>query len=373
MTAIADLTSNCIGYIENPIVPFGPTSFSFSMSVPVANAFDFTANVNGGIFEARIARMYASLTLLAGSTLTVTSDLAEGGGDVTLWLCDGTLIGSQEMGLGPQSYNFSIPSDGTYILRVYYGTTNDWTLTFPVSCDNTMIANPVIALWNDSGISRQLEACPKLLLPPLTEATGSWYADCASAEEMAEYIHDCKLYSDVNLVSTGGQTAYLVGSAFELRQVVDEGCTLGFQGGLLSVNLVGGETITVSAILTCIYQECDEAPPCYTIPGGGEVCDQFSLLAEVRDGTTGAVIDVLNASGQANVQTVGGTFVAPYTGRFIFYTRGDFIAAGPCCLKDIKLEASLSAETAITTNPSQSLYDIGLICPGRLNCGDACP
>jgi hypothetical protein len=93
------------------------------------------------------------------------------------------------------------------------------------------------------------------------------------------------------------------------------------------------------------------------------------VTINVYDAETLAVLFTDTDSGGG---TVSGTFnyTLPYTGRFIVR-----IVSGPTDEDSESNSVSLdvSSSGAMSALEIQALYDVGLTCPARLNCGDSCP
>jgi hypothetical protein len=288
--------------------------------------------------------MYSSLNLKAGSTLTIDFSYSATGGAgfqlaaFTLYTCLGAEVDS-----GVDTTNFtgtwtvSIPADGVYVLELgFLGHPDGTAVTSTVtnSSDDTMTANPIIALWDDSGTTRQLWACPKLLLPPLTESTGDWYADETEAQAaIDDYTSNCVGYIE-SLTNITTFTATDGGTSLTLAAVLTVGATSApaMWGG---VNAVGGQTITITATA-----------------GTGTP----SLSAFIYD-DTGTLVE---ASGSVASPWVSSAL--PYTGRYtIKVTTSSTLAT-------VALAAAITSSGALSVNQVQARYDIGLECSANLDC-----
>lgn len=344
--AIAAQVASCIGFIRKQT---GGTITAFTADDSVADELTLSATGNPDNAPSCQAFMWASLNMKAGSTLTVVSTagggLAPGSGGGFLYDCAGVLVDE----LHGSSVGFSIPADGAYIfLATITSLTSGFpfgsdTMTSVATSDDTMTVNPVIALWDDSGTTRKLWACPKLLLPPLTESTGDWYADCAAADAVltdAAQVSNC-------VGCYGGGT----GNAPDAFTATDGGTSLSFSGTWGSptagfgdcyggVNAEAGETLS------------------FAFTGGTQA------EADIYD-DTGTLIESLGPSGSTLVSSA-----LPYTGRYTFRVR-TFVSIMDPPFTAASMTATSSG--TLSVNPIQARYDIGLDCAGTLDCGDACP
>jgi hypothetical protein len=379
--AIADLTSGCVAYY----LPNGTTGNSISAS------FDGTTlaitTTTDGVYDAGGARYdcivdtYFSVALKAGATITIPITCSSGFVDYTmtayLYDCDGVEIDS-DGNTDPESptatLTLTATVDGVYSVHLMtWGINTSSPLNFQtdtsITCDDVFWVNPVIALWDDSGTTRQLEACPKMIIP-FPEFTGAWYGDEAAAQDaIDQFTVDCELYVDVD-VSTPGYSASLSGTDIDMLLEVSDDCvpqeTL---FGAISVNLVGGDIITVSAASVSSYYipPEGECPTCN--PDFPDECDAFQVSVSVNTPDGATIVFGDSSESTSLSQSAGGSFTVPYTGRFIFSVGGGRGNSQwtQCCLDSVHVTASLSGGT-ISVNPIQALYDVGLDCPARLDC-----
>jgi hypothetical protein len=374
-TAIAGLVSNCIGYISDRMDgTVTINSFTADNSIPDNLVLTGHTTDNGSAAE---VGMYASVSLKAGAILTVDWTSATGGtpdpGDpavrnLIFWImsCDGADSIFQEVisdnGNSGTFASTAIPADGTYLLICLNGydafPSTELTASFDITSDDTMVVNPVIALWDDSGTTRQLEACPYGLLPLETESSGALYFDEAAAQAaLDDYVVDCELYSVTPLAETG-YTATIIGSSFylNLAGLVPE--TVGALSGWICVNLVGGETVSFSAEYSVTQEPGD--PECFACnPDFPDECNEFGLAVLVRDGRTWELVASASDSDSATTGTsllVSDTFTAPYTGKFYFNAAGNYAlnVAAQCAVTDQYLEASITS-TGLAVNTIKAL------------------
>lgn len=284
---------------------------------------------------------WLSLTASTGDVFS----LAFTGGvscSATLYDCFGTEI---EHSVGTTTRVFTaLAADGTYYLKA--STFNPpgpgspfSSATFTVTCSGVFVPNPVIALWDDSGTTRQLEACPKLYLPILTESTGDWYADCAAAA--AVLADPTQVSNCVGFLGTATPTSsFTATGGSSLAWSVTDTSPPGASNFWGSFNGVKGDVINTTWTDTLIFG-----------PGGG-----YFLYDD-----TGTLIDsFLSHSGS------GTSIALPYTGRYTI----EVVAVGDP--STLTLSGTAGSSGVMTTNDIQALYDTGLTCPSRLNCGDSC-
>lgn len=339
-SAIAADVSDCFGFID---ATGGYATFTADDSTP--DEFDLDAT-GVTITPSDDLFMWASANMESGSTLTVTwsttSDTLSG--YAGLYSCSGTLIEESVLlgfPFGSGTYSFApVSADGTYYVVVGFDsggsvtTSGDWA--YNLASDDTMTVNPVIALWDDSGTTRQLEACPKMLVPLLTESTGLWYASCADAETdlATDAVSNCVGICTTTITTF---TATDGGSSLSFAVTSAPSASMDFWG---SVNAESGETLSFA----------------WT--------DYPNATANIYD-YTGTLVETLTGSSSPLVSAA-----LPYPGR---YTVNVFIFVPPMGSPQTAGSATVTSSGTMTVNPIQALYDAGLGCPGRLDCGDSCP
>ncbi len=328
-TAIADQTDNCIGY------------YSVGESLGGLTAtFDGTTlgltGIDGGGGLGSSVAMFASVSLLAGQVL---SGAFTSGGTLTalaLFKCgESSPVDSDSDSGASGTLTVTAPDDGEYFIAINSSAFDSGSLTvaFSITCSGVFWVNPVIALWDDSGTTRQLEACPKMLLPPLTEAGWGWWADCANAAlAISGQSADCLVYNEYPYIS---MSAVDSGTGVNLDAVMEM-----FNPPIMwvSLNLEAGETLTAA----------------YTASVG-------AVSVTIFDYEGNEVETLLGVSPLTSA-------ALPYTGRYIVRATGagDFPVG-------TTVSVDYTSSGAISANQIQSLYNIDLDCPARLNCGDSCP
>ena len=348
-SAITNFVAGCYVYGGSP-----PPGF---FTIPVTPLEDFTADwdaaTNTLTFESGPYSagsqpdigFSGSISVSAGAV--VTFDLARSpargdGGDgmayILVYTCDSTSTSPtivfeeniSNIGTGG-SYNWTVTDAGTYFFVLAY--TNNGTTTFStstsVSCDVDMAMNPVIARYDSGtpGSPWPLEACPRLFIPILTEATGDWYADETEAQDAIDaYVTECAVY-----VTDAPSTSSFSASVADDLVVVNitYPAPVNFTDyNYVSINLEEGEIIELAGTGVNVYFSI------YSYEG--------VLIEYVPDATSSPV---------------------PYTGRYIIRM------ASSNAREDNLTDWTLTLTGTFTVNPVQALYDIELTdCPGRLDC-----
>jgi hypothetical protein len=288
--------------------------------------------------------LYNCIACAAG-TLVVDWDIAIANSDaliidITIRDCAGNVVDNYYSDTDDPSgsTNITIPAAGIYFVEITSSSSvtvdgSSFSTEITVSNASGLVANPVVVLWNDSGTTRKLWACPKLYLPPLTESTGNWYADCAEADAVlaSAQVSNCVGYTEIT--SPDSFTATDGGTSLTLA-----GSQGGGIGGLIcwgSISLLAAGTITLT-----------------------------------YSNSLGGFTNVYDGDGNFITQFFGGTPQTTGTlppGKYILNTQQFTDASNP------PGGVVITASVSMSVNPIQALYDVGLDCPARLNCGDSCP
>ncbi len=332
-TAIADQVASCIGYVRKT----DGLLTSFTADPSVADQLTLVAVGNPDDAPSCQAVMWASLSMKAGSTMSVAASVGGTLADANtnLYSCDGTLLDTQT----GASQTFSISSDGEYLVECSVTSTTGGfgggsdTMTAVISSDDTLWVNPVIALWDDSGTTRQLWACPKLLLPPLTESTGDWYVDAtAAATAISTLTNGCKGYiestTNVSSFSASGTTS-----------------------------LTLAETLTAGAM------------SCPTVWGGINAVDAATITSTITvgAGTAGQTVTIYDDTG-TQVETSGAT-TSPWTSAALPYTgRYTVKIAMTSSGNTTSMSAAITSSGTMSVNTVQARYDLGLVCAATDDC-----
>jgi hypothetical protein len=249
---------------------------------------------------------------------------------------------------------------GTYTVVIQFigfGTPTT-TAEYSVVSSTSLVANPVIALWDDSGTTRQLWACPKLFLPPLTEDTGDWYADCAAADDVltdALQVSNCVGFCESS-PAPSSFTATDGGTSLTLDQAFASAPGLGalMWGG---VNLEAGETVTASYTSNGITLG-PPFDPDYATGLEMKIYDDAGTLVWSGNTYDGSTPSPLVSS------------AVPYTGRYTISVQLACLTVFGACFTTCS--AVITSSGTMSVNQIAARYDLGLDCSGLLNCGDSC-
>ena len=339
-TAIADQTDNCIGYC----VQDGDTGnvFSFAFDGTTITGSADTASSSSAL--ALYSDCYFSVSLKSGATVTVPWSISTDGDETVVgasivdcatgYSVAGEIIPPDAGASGTLS--FVVPADGEYVLLISglgIGILTYVNFAFTVTCDMDYWVNPVIALWDDSGTTRNLWACPKLLLPPLTESTGDWYADAtAAATAISTLTNGCKGYiestTNVSSFSASGTTS-----------------------------LTLAETLTAGAM------------SCPTVWGGINAVDAATITSTITvgAGTAGQTVTIYDDTG-TQVETSGAT-TSPWTSAALPYTgRYTVKIAMTSSSNTTSMSAAITSSGTMSVNTVQARYDLGLVCAATDDC-----
>lgn len=340
-TAIADQTDNCIGYC----VQDGDTGNVFSFAFDGTTITGSADTAYSSPTLALSSYCYFSVSLKSGATVTVPWSISTDGPETvvsaSIFDCAtgdfvaGEIIPPNAGASGTLS--FVVPADGEYVLLISgAGTLGILTyvnFAFTVTCDMDYWVNPVIALWDDSGTTRSLWACPKLLLPPLTESTGDWYADAtAAATAISTLTNGCKGYiestTNVSSFSASGTTS-----------------------------LTLAETLTAGAM------------SCPTVWGGINAVDAATITSTITvgAGTAGQTVTIYDDTG-TQVETSGAT-TSPWTSAALPYTgRYTVKIAMTSSGNTTSMSAAITSSGTMSVNTVQARYDLGLVCAATDDC-----
>lgn len=334
-------------FVSNPFEVTDCLTFAFT---DVSNATSASASFDGTTLSYSInfspstgtLGIWVSVTVAPGETISVsyTGGVTQ---RVRIYGCDGTLI--ETLGPSGGSLTSSVLSGGVYYLELLtsagpppFGTPFA-SASFSVTCSGVFTVNPVIALYDDSGTTRSLWACPKLLLPPLTESSGDWYANCAAADaDIAAKASNCVGWSDY-LNSPASFTATDGGTSLTLAETYSSGVFTS-DGMWGSINAVAGQTLTFTSTV-----------------GAGTANVSWAIYDD-----TGAV-----------VQSSGGIVASPSTSSALPYTgRYTVEVVSNSSVVTTSHSVQVTSSGTLSVNPIQARYDLGLGCAGLLDCGDSC-
>lgn len=362
--ALDNYSADCLGFCY----VFGGTNdpsliTTFTVDDSTANQLDVTAIIGTGSY------VLLSITASAG-TLTVPYLIQSGATfksfGAKLLDCEGTEIDNQvDVGgsgdlSGTFTFTIADPAEYLIMLTFYSEGVTITNATASVIGSGTMIGNPVEAFY-DSGTPGEpymLEACPRLFLPLLTELTGDWYANLASAEaELASaQVSNCV-----------GFAAYPIFEGISTFSAV-EGSGILTLNGTWENSTGGGSAVTPVGSISGLAGD--------TLSVGYDVTT--SIVGGPADNDGKVEVTIYDYSGielyyeEVALSAGGGTgtinYVLPYSGRYTVVCK----ASGPTGLliTSSTLDATfeITSSGTMTVNPVQALYDVGVGCPARLDC-----
>lgn len=329
-TISGGIMANCIAWFErNGTAPQVGQDTTFDGTTLVVTVGGSNTSVNAFIY----------VTLKAGCSLTLSLAAGDSSKGWNIFACDNIFVpvGSGILDEGDSFVFTPTPAfeDKSYILwLITGGNVVPWTVT----CSDTWLVNPLMVQWDDGGTRRNLEACPHLLLPILTEVNGAWYVSEAAAQAALDdevsncvgYAPDPSTYSTFTATEVAGVSLTLSGTT---------GASQPSFTAWGSVNAEVGETLNIAFTV---------AASGGTETGMAEIYSVEGILLETLTGATPLVSSAL-----------------PYSARFIVKIVGQ--SDDPTAsLSTASFEITSSG--TITINPVEALYDIGMECPKRLAC-----
>lgn len=333
-TAITDNTDACIAYYEASTL--SSLTASFDGTTLVMDGVDAASGPGASLL------FYASVSLLAGQTLSaayvVTTDGSLSIDPIfTLYRCDAaTVVDTDTDAATSGTLTVTADVDGEYYIFLNSAATGatNFSMNNDITCSGTWWVNPVIAQWDDSGTTRSLWACPKLLLPPLTESTGTWYADAtAAASAITNQTSNCDGYIE-SLTNVATFTATDGGTSLTLANTLTA-------GAMTSPRMWGGINAVDAATLT--------------------------VTGTVGAGTVGINVGIYDDTGTL-VESSGATTspwtsaALPYTGR---YTIGVTVSSSS---NTTSMSGAITSSGTISVNPVQARYDLSLVCAATDDC-----
>jgi hypothetical protein len=372
-TAIADQTSNCIGYVV--YTPAGDPDNVFTAAFDGTTLeLDGTTDGNGALPGTRAIDTFADVSLLSGGVLSVAYAITTDGTDyeatIELLDCaDGTVLDSDTASTATGTLTVTAPADGEYVLRIQNRAgvgaidANYITATNDVTCDLTYWVNPVIAIWDDSGTTRSFWACPKFLLPPGTESSGDWYVDETEAQGVIDdFTNGCTAYTTATAASYSAYS-YSVTGTTSLSMSGSETSVIGLDPGVLNVlgcfNAVAGDDLTVAWTYSSTGD--DPAPSPGILSVGVFYYDESGTQQSVLDITENPDVD--SDSGSSS------TGALPFTGKYYvaLYAQSRRIL-DPWESETTAATVGITSDGDMSVNTIQALYDLSLSCPARLDC-----
>ena len=340
---ISDYVANCLAFLDGVTVP---STFTADPTTPnqLSIAVDVTDDTGVVLWSSISIAASGSITIPYSATITTSPTNIRA--SATLYDCaTGDVLDSDSTTGASGSLGLTPPSEGEFFISVSISDPSavpPLSISASVSIQSSVTAvfNPVIALWDDSGTTRHLWACPKLLLPPLTEDTGTWYADCASADTVltSSQVSNCVGYIE-SLTNVSTFTATDGGTSLTLAETLTSGATSGprMWGG---INAIDGATITIT-----------------NTAGAGTP----SVTVNIYD-DTGTLVEASGTTASAWVSSA-----LPYKGRYT-------VSVVPSSSTNTtSLSVVITSSGTMSVNPIAAAYDAGLTCPALLSCGDSCP
>lgn len=219
--------------------------------------------------------------------------------------------------------------------------------------------SPAIALWDDSGTTRKLWACPKLYLPiyfpgPLP---GIWYPSLVVAQsEIARTVYSCiGIGTGRDYPGTYYASAIDGGTSLQLIASQDNYCGGSGPGTAMfgSVNLVAGDTLSVAWSSA--------------LSGGAiDISSTYTLYRLKEDGTYES-IDTQNSTIPSGTSD-SGTFTFPITITGNYVVGFSVFGVGGATTTEASMDATFTSSGTLSVNPVQAMWDAGLDCPGLWDC-----
>lgn len=328
----------------------GGTSATLSLNMP--DYIDFLVSRSSALafwqFESSIS-ITTNLTTL-DLKLAASFSLSQSSQRVSIYQCTALPPDSTQMTLIAESttitsatQTFALPAGGTYTI-IFEAAGNGANPSMNcrvggVSSGQVKAVNPVVAFWNDAGAYRPLEACPKMLLPPLTESTGTWYASEAATQAVINDATSACIAYNPNSGSTSSFSAVNGGTSATIN--ASTAVSAGVQGWI-SVNALAGETLT---------ETYSGSVGSGNAIGGMVIYDYNGELVQI-------VVDFFG-SGSITSSSL------PYTGRYIVLLAFGSDDSGSTSTSGVM---TITSSSTMSVNNIQALWDSGADCPRRLNC-----
>ncbi len=249
----------------------------------------------------------------------------------------------------------AIPAGEYILVLISGGLPAPIVASFSIVADDTMVVNPVSVAYDDSGTTRFIEACPKLLIPFGTEASGDWYADSTAAQDAIDAgASNCVGFELVGL--------YVPGTNFV---ATDGGSSLNIFGDIATAD--AGNNVMVG----CVNAEKGETISiAYSITASGYFAVSSDIVAINVYDQDGVLFNQQFALFDASTGGTSGTFVTPSlpaAGKYTVLCSRSHLsgATGAGTVQD---DFTITSSGALTVNPLQALFDRGVACPARLDC-----
>jgi hypothetical protein len=376
-TAIADYVVDCLVFNNGQasVTPYDTYTVDTTTGIESTATKAASSGTQGDMWA------WVSVSLKAASTLTFSYNITNTGTSATclrataaIWVytCSGDLVEFYDVGEQENStsgtYGVAIASDGEYWVLMYGAAylwssceeedpTNGLNGTLGITSDDVMVVNPVIAQWDDSGTTRQLEACPRMLIPPLTESTGDWYADETEAQAaIDDNVEGCEIYSGFPIAGYTAFSAALVAGALTSSET--SGDTEPAQLQLFfSFNLDTSATVTFA----WSYSSTGD-------PGLDNGSAQVDLEVLDSTGTQVWLDSSLFVPDTESDSFVSGTLPPGRYTAIVSATSHYATDVGESETTSLSGTFTPSSGSLTGPNPVQALFDVGLTCPSRLEC-----
>ncbi len=278
---------------------------------------------------------------------------------------NGSIIDTQTFSNGTSflggTANFDIDLEGLYYVQLFCGggiAAPPATLdaSFVLSSSVSIAYSPLVALWDDSGTTRQLEACPKNIIPSPFRSD-SWFFNLTQAANYlaSSYVASCNAWIDnidsnvYGTVNSFTCTPSPFSFSMSLTSAFD-GFDLSFTTAdvIAAFRLESGTTLSCSLVIS-------------TTLGGASL----GVNASIYD-IDGTLVDSYTTSG-GGTGTYPFSLNVPYDGTFQVLFNFPVSRVTPATFTST-MTCSATFDGSITTCPVQALYDLGLDCPARLDC-----
>lgn len=358
--AQSNLTSSAVDcYVYGLNAGSSSTTASFNMPDYVDISCSRTTSLTYWAFEAGLS-ISTDLTTIS-LTLNASFSLNQISQRIAIYQCTTmpvnpagtymTLVDeSTTITSSPQT--FTLPAGGTYTI-FFSADGNGANPTMncrvgAVGSGQVKVVNPAIAYWNDSGTDRPLEACPKMQIPPLTESSGSWYADETTAQsKINNQTSNCVGFVDSLNFTSWSATDGGASLAFDMNGFSSDPYNIASMWG--SINIIAGSTTSVAYSI---------------VPDMGGYGGVMNVRLYDYEGT---LIQTKTAfTGTDPNDTASGTLVfdpVGYTGRYI--VKVECTGYEP---NEVAFEATWTSSGTMSVNQVQALYDVGVDCPARSDC-----
>lgn len=353
----------------------GFESLDFTSTTPgvlasLNSAWDATTNtlsMDGATVSNDIFMFFTGAISVPQSS-TVTFAWTVGGDasglNIKVYRCDDQFNGPSPVftysGESPGVWNVGTDTDWPetflFIIQVFPDEgTAPLTASITATVDTDAVANPVFAAYGDPDSPTLLDACPRLNIV-IAEGVDYWFVNIEDAQEFySDFTSNCVgIFDDRGGPPNGTFTATeIAGVSLELQDLNEVG-SIEMWGG---VSILQGETISIAYDGSTNFS--------------GSSGDGFDVVVDIdvynQDKVLLETFNTLSSS-----VPISGTFTSialPYSGAYIIRCRYRVSRQGSG-LTFIDNSATFTATSSgdFSVNHLIAYYDIGLDCPGRLEC-----